>query len=74
MNCVFPVLSERPFDDIQAWIESIACRTLVDSSAEVERTTVSIKLGVVGIEMSSKAKRLDQLDDIGCVKDIQDWS
>ena len=36
MNCVFPVLSERRFDDIQAWIESIACKTLVDSSAEVD--------------------------------------
>ena len=35
MNCVFPVLSERRFDDVQAWIESIACRTLVANSTEV---------------------------------------
>ena len=33
MNCVFPVLSERWFENFQAWIESIACRTLVVSSA-----------------------------------------
>ena len=38
MNCVFPVLSERQFDDIQAWIlrESNACKTLVDRSVEVD--------------------------------------